>query len=49
MHQRLKARLPIYPEFIGKPDYISPQLRNYVENFIGFDRLVKEGYLDEFR
>ena len=49
MHQRLRARLPIYPEFIDKHDFISPQLRNYVENFIGFDRLVKEGYLDEFR
>ena len=49
MHQRLRARLPVYPEFIDKHDFISPQLRNYVENFIGFDRLVKEGYLDEFR
>ncbi len=49
MAQRLRARLPVYPEFIDKHDFISPQLRNYVENFIGFDRLVKEGYLDEFR
>ena len=49
MHQRLRARLPVYPEFIDKHDFISPQLRNYVENFIGFDGLVKEGYLDEFR
>ena len=49
MHQRLRARLPVYPEFIDKHDFISPQLRNYIENFIGFDRLVKEGYLDEFR
>ena len=49
MHQRLRARLPVYPEFIDKHDFISPQLRNYVENFIGFDRLVKEGDLDEFR
>jgi 7,8-didemethyl-8-hydroxy-5-deazariboflavin synthase len=49
MHQRLRARLPVYPEFIDKHDFISPQLRNYVESFIGFDRLVKEGYLDEFR
>jgi len=49
MSQRLRARLPVYPEFIDKPDFISPQLINYVENFIGFDRLVKEGNLDEFR
>ena len=49
MHQRLRARLPVYPEFIDKHDFISPELRNYVENFIGFDRLVKEGYSDEFR
>lgn len=49
MAQRLRARLPVYPEFIDKHDFISPQLRNYVENFIGFDGLVKEGYLDEFR
>lgn len=48
-HQRLRARLPVYPEYIDKPDFISPQLRNYVENFIGLDRLVKEEYLVEFR
>ena len=48
-HQRLRARLPVYPEYIDKPDFISPQLRNYVENFIGLDGLVKEEYLVEFR
>jgi 7,8-didemethyl-8-hydroxy-5-deazariboflavin synthase CofG subunit len=47
--QRLRARLPVYPEFIDKHDFISSQLRNYVENFIGLDRLVKEEYLVEFR
>ena len=49
MHQRLRARLPVYPEFIDKHDFISSHLRNYVENFIGLDRLVKEEYLVEFR
>jgi FO synthase len=47
--QRLRARLPVYPEFIDKHDFISSHLRNYVENFIGLDRLVKEEYLVEFR
>jgi len=47
--QRLRARLPIYPEFIDKDEFISPHLRNYVENFIGLDGLVKEEHLVEFR
>lgn len=47
--QRLRARLPVYPEFIDKDEFISPQLRNYVENFIGLDGLVKEEHLVEFR
>jgi len=47
--QKLRARLPVYPEFIDKHDFISSHLRNYVENFIGLDRLVKEEYLVEFR
>ena len=45
----LRARLPVYPEFIDKHDFISSHLRNYVENFIGLDRLVTEEYLVEFR
>ena len=48
-HHRLRGRLPVYPEFIDKPDFISSHLRNYVENFIGLDGLVKEEYLVEFR
>jgi FO synthase len=48
-HQRLRARLPVYPEFIDKQDFISSHLRNYVENFIGLDGLVKEEHLVEFR
>ena len=47
--QRLRARLPVYPEFIDKDEFISPHLRNYVENFIGLDGLVKEEHLVEFR
>jgi 7,8-didemethyl-8-hydroxy-5-deazariboflavin synthase CofG subunit len=47
-NQRLRARLPIYPEFIDKEGFISPELRNYIENFIDVDRLVKEEYLNEF-
>jgi len=48
-HQRLRARLPVYPEFLDKDDFISSDLRNYVENFIGLDGLVKEEHLVEFR
>ena len=48
-HQQLRARLPVYPEFIDKDDFISSDLRNYVENFIGLDGLVKEEHLVEFR
>ena len=47
-NQRLRARLPVYPEFIDKEGFISPELRNYIENFIDGDRLVKEEYLNEF-
>jgi len=47
-NQRLRARLPVYPEFIDKEGFISPELRNYIENFIDLDRLVKEEYLNEF-
>ena len=47
--QRLRARLPVYPEFIDKDEFISSHLRNYVENFIGLDGLVKEEHLVEFR
>jgi FO synthase len=47
--QRLRARLPVYPEFIDKDEFVSPHLRNYVENFIGLDGLVKEEHLVEFR
>jgi 7,8-didemethyl-8-hydroxy-5-deazariboflavin synthase len=47
-NQRLRARLPVYPEFIDKEGFISPELRNYIENFIDVDRLVKEEYLNEF-
>ncbi|MDF2737154.1 MAG: cofG [Nitrososphaeraceae archaeon] len=47
-NQRLRARLPVYPEFIDKEGFISPELRNYIDNFIDVDRLVKEEYLNEF-
>jgi len=47
-NQRLRARLPVYPEFIDKEGFISPELRNYIENFIDLNRLVKEEYLNEF-
>ncbi len=47
-HQKLRARLPVYPEFIDKEGFISPELRNYIDSFIDLDRLVKEEYLVEF-
>lgn len=47
-NQKLRARLPVYPEYIDKEEFISPELRNYIENFIDVDRLVKEEYLNEF-
>jgi 7,8-didemethyl-8-hydroxy-5-deazariboflavin synthase CofG subunit len=47
-HQRLRARLPVYPEFIDKKDFISSELKKYIENFIDEDRLVKEEYIVEF-
>ncbi|HYZ95359.1 MAG TPA: 7,8-didemethyl-8-hydroxy-5-deazariboflavin synthase subunit CofG, partial [Nitrososphaeraceae archaeon] len=47
-NQKLRARLPVYPEFIDKEGFISTELRNYIENFIDVDRLVKEEYLNEF-
>ena len=47
-HQRLRARLPVYPEFIDKKDFISSELKKYIENFIDGDRLVKEEYIVEF-
>lgn len=47
-NQKLRARLPVYPEFIDKEEFISPELRNYIEKFIDVDRLVKEEYLNEF-
>jgi 7,8-didemethyl-8-hydroxy-5-deazariboflavin synthase len=47
-NQRLRARLPVYPEFINRNGFISPELRNYIENFIDLDKLVREDYLNEF-
>ncbi|HET9806831.1 MAG TPA: 7,8-didemethyl-8-hydroxy-5-deazariboflavin synthase CofG [Nitrososphaeraceae archaeon] len=47
-HQKLRARLPVYPEFIDKEGFISPELRNYIDSFIDLDRLVKEECLVEF-
>jgi FO synthase len=47
-NQRLRARLPVYPEFINRNGFISPELRNYIENFIDLDKLVREEYLNEF-
>jgi FO synthase len=47
-HQKLRARLPVYPDFIDKEGFISPELRNYINSFIDVDRLVKEEYLVEF-
>jgi 7,8-didemethyl-8-hydroxy-5-deazariboflavin synthase len=47
-YQRLRARLPAYPEFLDKEGFISPELRNYIDNFIDLDRLVKEEYLVGF-
>jgi FO synthase len=44
-HQKLRARLPVYPEFIDKKGFISPELRNYINSFIDLDRLVKEEYI----
>ncbi|HEX6294505.1 MAG TPA: 7,8-didemethyl-8-hydroxy-5-deazariboflavin synthase CofG [Nitrososphaeraceae archaeon] len=44
-HQKLRARLPVYPEFIDKEGFISPELRNYINSFIDLDRLVKEEYI----
>jgi len=46
-HQRLRARLPVYPEFIDREGFISLELKNYIENFIDEDRLVKEEYIVE--
>jgi len=45
--QKLRARLPIYPEYIEKKEFISPELRNQIDNFIDEDGLVKEDYLIE--
>ena len=40
----LKARLPIYPEFIRRDnEYISPSLKPFVERLCGADGLVKNG------
>jgi FO synthase len=44
-HQKLRARLPVYPEFIDKKGFISPELRNYINSLIDLDRLVKEEYI----
>lgn len=46
-NQILRARLPIYPEFIKK-EFINPTLENYIDNLIDKDGLVKEEYLNEF-
>jgi FO synthase len=40
----LKARLPIYPEFIrGREEYVLSSLRPYVEKLSGADGLVRNG------
>jgi 7,8-didemethyl-8-hydroxy-5-deazariboflavin synthase CofG subunit len=46
-HQKLRARLPIYPEYIEKEGFISPDLRKQIDNIIDEDGLVKEDYLVE--
>jgi FO synthase len=46
-HQRLRARLPIYPEYIEKEGFISAELRKQIENIVDVDRLVKEEYTVE--
>lgn len=46
-NQILRARLPIYPEFIKK-EFINPTLENYIDNLMDKDGLVKEEYLNEF-
>jgi FO synthase subunit 1 len=44
-HQKLRARLPVYPEFIDKEGFISLELRDYIDRFIDLNRLVKEEYI----
>jgi 7,8-didemethyl-8-hydroxy-5-deazariboflavin synthase CofG subunit len=39
----LKARLPIYPEFIGNDQFLPESLRDYVERLADADGLVKGG------
>jgi hypothetical protein len=39
--------LPIYPEYIKKEGFISPELRKQIDNIIDVDRLVKEEYIVE--
>ncbi|MGE0242883.1 MAG: 7,8-didemethyl-8-hydroxy-5-deazariboflavin synthase CofG [Nitrososphaeraceae archaeon] len=46
-HQKLRARLPIYPEYIEKEGFISPDLRKQIDKIIDEDGLVKEDYLVE--
>jgi len=46
-NQILRARLPIYPEFIKK-EFINPTLENYIDNLMDKDGLVKEEYFNEF-
>lgn len=46
-NQILRARLPIYPEFIKK-EFINPTLENYIDNLMDEEGLVKEEYLNEF-
>ena len=46
-NQILRARLPIYPEFVKK-EFINPTLENYIDNLMDKDGLVKEEYLNEF-
>jgi 7,8-didemethyl-8-hydroxy-5-deazariboflavin synthase len=46
-NQILRARLPIYPEFIKK-EFINSTLENYIDNLMDIDGLVKEEYLNEF-
>ena len=46
-NQILRARLPVYPEFI-KNEFINPTIENFVYNLADEDGLVKEKYLHEF-
>ena len=42
----LRARLPVYPEFIHKEDFILDRLKIYIDPLLDTDGLVREDYIN---